>query len=253
MMKLRSQQSGFHVVPILSVVGVVLLVGVVGWFFWNNFGKSADNVVLDAASQKAREECEKEADKDICKFLTNWKLNKDYRITSVMDDGTKSVFEVDGDNSYMKSEGEFAYEVIMIGKITYTKAGSTWYKSAENQDSEPLEVGKMDFGDPSEAKDGEASKTTYKLISKEACGNLQCFKYQVIDSKDTDSTNYLWFDDKDYKVRKTLSEYTDGKYEATYEYSNITVKVPAPVKDLKPGEVVMPGASEPTSLLGLTD
>ena len=252
-MKLHSQQSGFHIVPVLSVVGVVLLVGVIGWFFWNNFGNSANDVALDAATQKAREECEKEADKDICKFLTNWKLNTDYRITSIMDDGTKSVFEIDGDNTYMKSEGEYAYEVITIGKTTYTKAGATWYKSVEQQDAEPIEVGKMDFDDPAETKGGETSKTTYKLISKEACGNLQCFKYQIIDSEDTDSTNYVWFDDKEYKARKTLSEYADGKYEATYEYNNITVKVPSPVKDLKPGEVVMPGASEPTNLLGPTE
>lgn len=245
-MKFHSQQSGFHVVPVISIIGVVLLVGVVGFLFWNNFGKSANNVALDAASQKAREECEKDADKDICKFLTNWKMSTDYRITSVMDDGTKSVFEIDGENTYMKSEGEFAYEVIMIGKVTYTKAGSTWYKSVEQQDSDPIEVGKMDFDNPADDK----SKTTYKLISKEACGNLQCFKYQIIDTEDTESTNYVWFDDKEYKARKTLSEYTDGKYEATYEYSNITVKVPSPVKDLKPGEVVMPGATEPTNMLG---
>jgi hypothetical protein len=250
-MKLRSQQSGFHVVPVVSVVGVVLLVGAVGWLFWSNFGKSND-VALDAATKQAREECEKKADKDICKFLTNWKLSDEYRITSVMDDGTKSVYEIDGDNTYMKSEGEYAYEVITIGKVTYTKGGSTWYKSVvEEQGSGTIEAGKMDFDDPTDTED--ASKTTYKLISKEACGSMQCFKYQIIDSEDTESTNYVWFDDKDYLARKTLSEYADGKYEATYEYSNITVKVPAPVKDLKQGEVIMPGQTEPTNILGLSE
>lgn len=253
MTKLRSRQLGVRIILVLSAIGVVLLMGASGWLLWSNFGESTDNVSLDSASQKVDEKCEEKADKDICKFLASLKQNTDYRITSIMNNGAKSVFEIDGENTHMKSEGEYAYEVITIGKIVYTKAGDTWYKSIDDRYAGPAQVGTMNFDASTATIDDATSKMTYKLISKEACGNLQCFKYQIIDSDVPESINYIWFDDKEYKARRALSEYTDGKYEATYEYGSITVKAPAPVKELKPGDVVMPGASEPTSMLDMAE
>lgn len=251
-MKSYDKRSGFHLAPVISIVGVVILLGVVGFLFWNNVGKkTAGDVALDVASQKVRAECEKEADKDICKFLTNWKQSEKYRMTSVTEDGTKSVYEMDGNNTRMKTDGEYAYEVITIGKVTYTKAGSTWYKSSiKPREGDTMEVRKVEFDEPADSSNEEnKSTTTYKLIGKEACGNMQCFKYQIVDSTDSSATNYVWFDDEDYLIRKSSNESADGKYETTYEYDNISVKEPSPVKDLAPDEFIMPGATEPTKSL----
>jgi hypothetical protein len=84
-------------------------------------------------------------------------------------------------------------------------------------------------------------KTKYNKLGKEACGSLQCFKYEVINEGEKDSTQIIWFDDKEYKLRKMRIEAKDGNMEMEYSYDGISIQVPSPIKEGK-GSSMMPGA-----------
>lgn len=247
-MKSSDSQSGFaHVLMVIIAVG---LIGAVGFFAWQAFSKKAADTVADVASGQARAECEKENDKDLCRFITNWKVGQKYRMTSI-ESGNKAVFEVDGEKTHMLSGGEFAFEIISIGNTTYTKAGNVWYKqTVKNPEDDVTANAKVEFKEPADSKDDSTSKSkvVYKSLGKEPCGSLTCFKYEVVDPDNKETKEFIWFDDKDYLLRKTVSEYSDRKSEATYEYGNVTVKEPSPVKELAPNQYIAPGQTEPQTM-----
>lgn len=245
----RTKEQGIAlIIPIIAAV--VVLIGVLGYVAWQNFVvKGSGNLAMDAASKQAREECEKENDKDICRFLTSWKADQKYRMTSVNGD-SKSIFEIDGDKVHMTVTGEVTYDVISIDKATYTKAGDVWYKQIVKDPAQDATAGgKVDFTEPRDDETTETKDTTvYTSLGKEACGDLTCFKYEIVNSENKESKEFIWFDDKDYKLRRTLSQSPQGNSEATFEYDNVTVSVPSPVKDLAEDQYIIPGQSEPQTM-----
>ena len=245
----QQDQRGFAMIIVIVVVVVVLLGGV-GYVAWNNFGKQkVAEVAGSVASESANQECQKKNDKDLCKFLSNWKVSEKYRITSV-NGGDKSVIEIDGNKNHMVTSGQAAYDVITIDKTTYTKAGSgVWYKQTiKTPEQDVAKDTKVEFKEPADDKAAPEDKTTYKSLGKEACGSLQCFKYEIVDPANAKSKEFIWFDDKEYKLRKTTTESPDGNSEQTFEYDNVSVNVPSPVKELAADEYLMPGTAEPTKL-----
>jgi hypothetical protein len=159
----------------------------------------------------------------------------------------------DDGKTYMKTEGgEFGnYEVISIGDTTYTKAGDTWWK----QTSKPAEqeVAKVEDFKPQEPDESkpETEQPKYEKQGKEACGDLQCFKYKVVDPSSPNTNEFIWFDDKDYLIRKQTTATAEGTAtEITYTYSNISVSEPSPVKELAPNQYIMPGQTEPVTIPG---
>jgi outer membrane lipoprotein-sorting protein len=139
--------------------------------------------------------------------------------------------------------------MITIDKTVYTKAGDTWYKqTAESTDKNTTDDFKIDFEDPEDESTPEEDKTTYKSLGKEACGNLNCFKYEVIDPEQADQKNFIWFDDKDYQLRRSRTETPDGASEMTFEYDNVNIGEPSPVQELGPNQYIIPGQTEPSTI-----
>ena len=244
------QRGVGHIGLILAVV-VVLALGGVGYFVYtkNKDGKlTPEQKALQTALQNAK--CDYD-DKDLCKFFTSYKVQKYFTINTVSEsDGETStmLIKTEGeDKSHIKIEGETAYEIITIGNTTYTKAadGTWWKQTSEDQDTSSQSDVVTDLDEPEST---EAAQTQYKKIGKEACGKLTCFKYQVLDPDDTASTNYMWFDDEDYQMRRSLTESSDGKTDATYSYDKVSIKEPSPVKELGPNQYMVPGQTEPTTL-----
>lgn len=254
---LRTRERGFSPAIIIIPVVVIGIVGALAYVYFTKINTTPKaSSALEIAIQEAAKKCDID-DKDICKFYGSWKVSKQYRVTSVSTtDGVKttSLYEVDGDKTYMKSDGENGYEVISIDKTTYTKAGDTWWKQtakpavdlpAENVTSPENDS----FDDPTSS--ATEQKTTYKKLGKEACGNLQCFKYQVINSTQTDPTDIIYFDDKEYQLRKMTSESAGSLTEQTFEYGNVSIKVPSPVRELAENQYIIPGQSEPATVPGM--
>lgn len=244
-MKLQKDNKG--VAPVIIVVLIVAVLAVVGFVGFRVMNKDKGSSVGDAVKQ-AVTKCTY-SDKDLCKFITNFKANKYYTVkTTSTSEGkttTMTMQYVAPDKTYLKMDGEGSYEIISIDKTTYTKAGNTWYKQTIKTDTSNTDT-KVDFDEP---KDDTTAQETYKSLGKEACGNLTCFKYEVIDKNNTTTKEFIWFDTKDYQLRKTRSESTNGEVsESTFSYDKVTINEPSPVKDLKEGEYIIPGATEPTSL-----
>lgn len=251
-------QGGFGHVGIIVAVVVALAVGATGWFVWQK-QKDSYSSTTDKAIQEAikNAKCDYD-DKDLCKFFTTWDVQKYYTVTSVSEtDGKKTTTVAESEGSsktHIKISGELNYEVITIGNDTYTKAGNgTWWKqTAKNEAVDETvqqykETTEIDLVEPTD--DTTADQTNYKLIGKEKCGDLTCFKYQEINPTDTTTSSFIWFDDEDYQLRRTLMTSKDGTtYESTFSYEKVSVKVPSPVKNLAENQYLIPGQDEPVTL-----
>jgi Tfp pilus assembly protein PilV len=260
---LNKDQRGLAPVAMVLLAAVVLGgVGYVGYTVMNkDKGTKGATKELSAALEVSEKECMKEMDdKDLCKFFSNWSVTKKFAISSSdTSEGTTttSVMKIDGDKTYMKTSGEMSYEVITIGDTTYTKAGDTWWKQTAKKTTEDTtpKVDTEDYKFEEPKKDApEAEQTKYVKVGKEACGDKTCFKYKVVDPGNTESTEYIWFDDDEYLTRKTRTESKDGSVsEQVYTYTNISVSAPTPVKELAENQYIMPGSTEPMTMPSAAD
>jgi hypothetical protein len=224
-----------------AIIGIAVLVIVVagGAFFFAKSNGSSSSPLNGLVKAPLNANCELK-DPDLCKFYNNWQNVKDYSITSTSKDKTgesgDSVFEISGENSHMlvKQNGKDAMEIINIDKTTYTKdyTDNKWWKHTyepdKNNDLTKDITDKTKFDESKAVED----KTTYKSLGKEACGDLQCFKYQMVSPDDAGSTELIWFDDRDYLLRKQSSTDKEGNTsESVFAYNGVHIAVPAPVKE----------------------
>ncbi|MEK7447617.1 MAG: hypothetical protein AAB632_02385, partial [Patescibacteria group bacterium] len=196
--------------PLIIIMAlVVVILGAVGFFFLKDSifpAKGLSGQVLNA-------NC-KLNDKDLCRFVSNFKGLENMSaksVTTVDGKKTETTMDIQGtDKSHITTttNGKEESNYISIGNTTYMKdySDNKWWKSTvDTKDTSGSE--KTDWkGEFEKSVNDSTDKTTYKKISKEACGSLTCFKYQVIDPQNTESTEYIWFDTKNYSLRKTRSE-----------------------------------------------
>lgn len=226
---------------ILIIAIVIVLAG--GVFAYGKFVKKANSITEILNPTKYNPNC-KYNDPDLCKFINNWKDVKNLAMNTVTTDkgGKKStwILKMSGDTTSQmisSSEGKEDYNVITIGDTSYTKdyTDNKWFKYTykKDQSSELVtEESKIQFDDKA---DNVEDKTTYKKIGTEACGDLTCFKYQVVDPAMVDLTEYIYFDNKEYTLRKTRDEGKDGSVsESTLDYSKVTISEPSPIKEGSP-------------------
>lgn len=240
----KLDQKGSHVLVVLLVIVVVAAVAGVGYYVFKK-QKSSSSSTTSKAAQEAAQKCEEE-DKNICKFFASWKDSKYYTVDTTSTAAGKTsnmkMEYVAPDRYHIVMSGELAYETISIGTTTYTKTDGVWYKQTQKKEDVDKYKSESNTNFEEPAKDtAPEKKTTYKLIGTEACGNLTCFKYQVINPDAKDTTEYMWFDNKDYQLRKTSTESNGEKSESTFSYTKLEIKEPSPVKELGPNQVVIPG------------
>lgn len=253
-MKYRSQNQRGAAHLVIIIIVVIVILAALGFAALRAFNNNS-NTVESAATKAALDECAKENDKNICKFYASWKVDTKYRMTSTDPSGTTSIFEVDGNKNHVKTTGQMEYDVITIDKTTYTKAGSVWYKQTIKDPSQDVSsTYKTDFKDPgTSSTQTTADKTTYKDLGKEACGKLTCFKYEIVDPAQANVKQYIWFDDKDYQLQRSRTESPNGTSEQTFEYSNVSINVPSPVKELGANQYIIPGQTEPATIPSASD
>lgn len=229
---------GVSKVVIIAIVAIVLIIGGGVYFLTQKAGNNPLASIVGGA--KLSSEC-KHKDPDLCKFLNNASSRDTFSMTSkIKMDGMEmeSLYEISGSEKFhMKSSqnGKEISNTITIGDTTYTLdySDNTWWKTAykeevieENSESEQ-EMMKDEF----EFKD-EDDTASYKFIAKEECRGLNCFKYEVIDPNMSDSKQFIWFDDRDYLIRKVVVEGSDvGSSESIYSYEGISISAPSPTKE----------------------
>jgi hypothetical protein len=237
MKKIKLNQAGIGHLLIIAVI-LVLGLGGAGYYVWSQKDKKTDNVTSTVSDKALEAACKKEiADDDFCKFASNFSLKEPYKsvITDTGVNGTSIMtLEVNGKNSRMTTtdNGKETMASITIDNTTYIKdlSDGVWtkYTSTTPEAETVADDLEFKFDDGDSAKD---DKTEYKKIGKEACGNLTCFKYQIVDSENPKDENFIWFDDKDYKLRRWSFTGIDSKFEMVYTYETVNITAPTPVKD----------------------
>jgi hypothetical protein len=251
--KLEITENGLKValdekgaLPIIVIVVAVVVVAAVGGYLLMNKSGGGGPSVPGVPSLTLNPNC-KENDPDLCKFINGFKEHKEFKINSVTsgkDGKTDSVYESTGEDNYhmvTSADGKEMMNMIVLGDTTYTKdySDDKWWKQVASKKTQDLaEDFKKDYSEDTTTTE---DKTTYKKIGKEACGSMQCFKYQVIDPANTETTEYIFFDDREYQLRKTSSEDKEGNTsEANYTYGGVKIAVPSPTKDAKEGDIINP-------------
>ncbi len=257
--KTRGNQQGFAHIGL--VVGAVVFIGLIGFIAWRVWDAKTNSPAGKLQQALANVKCDI-SDKDLCKFFTSWKQSASYKVASSDTTGgktTTSTFEsADSGKRFhvlMSVEGK-PYETITIGNTVYTKDsndGKWWKQTIEPAKENDYKAGNdFEFKEPAKDAKPEA-QTQYKLIGKEACGNLTCFKYQVIDPATKDQTQYIWFDTKDYQLRRMRTETKDTVSDQTFLYDKVAINEPSPVKELGPNQVINPASGEPITVPNASD
>jgi len=227
--------------PVIIVVVVALALG--GFLFLKKSGGSLPGISqTPRATEKDFEFIE---DANVRKNFVAQANQTSYRTKTVSEAaGLTFVNEVQikgeefnyRDVQYESGDKEIKH-TINIGDTIYVKdyADSKWWKQTikpeeltqEEKDQEPVDF-KEEFSQPD---------LKFKFITKEACGNLTCFKYEQT-SPSIPGTRTFWFDDKDYLLRKEEAGYGEFITRTEYSYDKINISAPSPTKDVPEGKSI---------------
>jgi|SRR3989344_697602 len=178
-------------------------------------------------------------DETFCKFAGAFGNAGDFKVNvSSNDQSGASTIELASDskgNSSMviKKDGQEQGNVIVFNGVTYLKdyTDGQWFKFSSTDTNKPevldlkKEFAKGDFK-------GDAGQTLqYKQIGTEACGNLTCFKYQVIDPNKPNEEGFVWFDTKDYLLRRVSGKSDGDTTDMNLTYTKVSISEPSPTKD----------------------
>lgn len=234
--KLNREQRGKSKVLLIAVIAIILLVSVGAFFVSQKTGGS----VVPGMKTSLNPNCIHN-DPNLCKFLNNWATPRDYMMTSTskMQGMTmESVYTIQGDNFQMSSKhnGKENSNMITISDTTYTLDYSDnkwWKQTAKPEDMSEMEDMITDFSD--ESGEDMIDKTKYTFIVKEDCANLTCFKYEVEMPGSESNKQFIWFDDRDYLLRRISMVDTSGvTSDTTYSYDTIKISTPSPLKEGDP-------------------
>lgn len=225
-----------HIQLALLMAVVVAAVGLVAWKVTDNRSTIATGINQDTQSK-----CITVVnDKLFCKFAGVFANVTNYKATISITDqnGASANYDLayDGKNNssmVVKQNGQEQGNIVVYSGVTYSKdySDGQWFKYGTGDKNTPQfldlkkEFLKADF------KGDNGQKLEYKNLSTEKCGELKCYKYQETDPQKPTETNYLWFDTKDYLLRRVSAN--DGKTstEMTVTYASVSITQPSPTKD----------------------
>jgi hypothetical protein len=238
---IKDERGMFHPLLIGLIVVVVAAIGFAGYKVSNkNDKKSVTPTAAVASNSAAESACNKEiSDKTFCKFVSHFSLNSAYKATIASTDssGMVSKVELQNDsksNSTMVTKdanGKETSAFITLDNSSYIKdeSDNSWTKytsSTATDTTKPTSDIKIDTNDIT-------SKNTisYKNLGTEACGKLTCYKYQVVDSANAGTTQYIWFDNKNYMMQRWYSKDANGTMDMSFTYQSVNITAPSPVKE----------------------
>lgn len=238
-------------VPVSIIIGAVVVLALLGGGYFYMQSKGGGGIPGLPGAVGLNPNC-KYNDPDLCKFVNNWKTLKDYSIKSTSSyQGQKSdiSMQISGEDKshiVMSQSGKESFNVITIGDTTYTKdfTDNKWWKQkASKQEAEIKDKYTLKFDESDKETE---DKTTYKSLGKEPCGNLTCFKYEVINPEMAGTQEFIWFDTNQYLLRKMVTKSKEGETEMTFDYSGVNITAPSPTKDAKDNQFILPtGGSIP--------
>lgn len=252
MQRLKNEQGMAFIVEI--IIGAVALAAIGVAVYMATKPKTGGSSLIPARATLSTK-CEYNDD-ELCRFINNWKAQESYTVKSTQAGNTsQTVMQFSGDKKFHMTtsvDGKANWEVISLDNVTYTKdfTDNKWWKQTTDPSKDtdnPAED--FDFGKDDSKDQPEAQRTQFKAMGKEACGQFQCFKYQVIEPGDG-STSYIFFDNRDYLLRKMTIQSQDGAYSTEFSYDKVNISAPSPTKEVAPGQVIVPGGTTYTLPVG---
>lgn len=241
-------QKGF--IPVIIAVVVLVVVGIVGYVMVAKNkapGKGVLSNIQLPGGIGLNSNC-KLKDPELCKYMDkSIKMADSFKTgfvgVSVTTDKSgkkmENTWEMAGDAAHFVSSenGKELSNMITISNTTYTKdlSDGKWTKFTFNSSSGNGNKGLFNTDEIKKQlkdtiKDTE-DKTTYKSLGKEGCGSSQCFKYQIINPLTTDTKEYVYFDDREYVMRKMKIETAGSVTETMFEFKTVQIKEPSPIKE----------------------
>jgi outer membrane lipoprotein-sorting protein len=247
-----NQQGIAHIMMLVLAVVVIGGIGFAGYEVTQKnktATKSSQSPAKVATDNAQLSICQKQLnDANLCKFATNVsKLDSTaYSLVMTSSDGNGSSSlsikndGVGGTEGSIKSGG-LNYDIIAVPKYTFIKNedGSWTRYPADSPDAPPTSNPLSDFKLSENNDYTNGGKITFQKLGQEACGNLSCFKYNVVDKSDSSNSmnSTVWFDTKNYQLRRM--QYKDpsggGSVDLTITYENVKVTPPANYTDFKAG------------------
>jgi len=245
---IMKNQKGF--LPVIIGLIVLVVVGIVGYALVAKNkapGKGVLSNIQLPGGIGLNANC-KLNDPELCRYMDkSIKISESFKTgfvgSSITTDKsgkkTEDTWEMAGDSSHFvaSQNGKELSNMIVIGNSTYTKdlKDGKWTKFTFNSSSSNGNKGFFNTDDiKNQFKDTikeTEDKTVYKNLGKEPCGSLQCFKYQIINPLVTDTKEYVYFDDKEYVMRKMRIETAENVTETMFEFKPVQIKEPSPIKE----------------------
>lgn len=219
----------------LAIVLVIVVVGGVWLATKNDSGASKTGV-----NKELQDKCKAEINDDtFCKFVGSFGNAGDYKtsVNSTAPEGTSSL-ELANDNKgnssmVVKQNGQEQANIVVYSGTTYSKdySDGKWFKFSASDANKPTaldlkkEFAKGDF------KGDSGQKLEYKKITTEKCGSLSCYKYQIVDPQKTSQEGFIWFDTKDYLLRRVTIKEGTTSTDMSLTYSSVSISAPSPTKE----------------------
>lgn len=238
---------------ILIVVAVLAVAGGAYFFTAKKQPKMAENQEQKAAIQEMLADCK--YDKDFCAYMAAQAKSMSSGVIITTSSEVKnfglstSEMKIDGSenmeiNSY--KDGKLESSMIVFEKVTYIKdTDGSWYSlNTPNPQDNEYNQGTME--EIKNTYSEENADMQVKKVGTEACGNLTCDKYEIINViGEQSSTMYTWIDTKEHLARKMEFAFEGGSSTMEYKYESVQIAKPSPIKEMPSFEV--PGSVQGSS------
>lgn len=225
--------------PLIVVLALLISAGAYYFFIQKNKPSSLETASEKAAVAEILADCK--YDKEVCAyFVAQAKaMEKGVIINTVANLGeygtSTSEMKMHGNNMEVNSykDGKLESSMISFDGVTYFKdiRDNAWYQVGDAEGN---------FSDPKESL--VEIQATYnkdnldmqiKKIGSEACGNLTCDKYEIVDVMGEDgSKSYVWIDTKEHLARKMEFVFEGGSNVMEYKYEAVQINQPSPIKEM---------------------
>lgn len=130
---------------------------------------------------------------------------------------------------------------VVIDAVTYVKdySDNTW-AMFDDPEYDPASAESTDTSydfTSAQSPDVIEFRDHYKSEGMEPCGDFTCYKYGIIDPDSGHTTSYIWFDDKDFLLRRHMLTQDGVTTNMQFSYQPVTIQAPSPTKPVTAEEL----------------
>jgi hypothetical protein len=244
MISLRKNDQGLgHALVVALVVVVIVAIGVVGFMVAKNHKSTTNNASSGSTNATSSTNTAENSsclssyhDANLCHFASTTPFGKlayaaNIQVTNPQGQVSSVTLSADGKGNTSlttSSNGQSLDSISLAGNTYIKEAGSsTWIEYPAGA------AGTVAPSNPTANMDVTlgANGITFKSDGTVACGSLTCYKYQVVDTSQPSSTQYVYFDNSKYLLREWQAvDPTSGTSVMTITYPAVNITAPTPVQ-----------------------